>query len=92
MVTLARGDRGAAAEDVAAAVQEPVSARDEQGANHSSASAVMPTTSANPSWRSELKGLNRNEAKLHAVIAAADEIRPPVCATARMIPKRSRAP
>ena len=39
---------------------------------------MIPTTSAKPSWRSELSGLNRNDAKLHAVIAAAELIRPPV--------------
>ncbi len=46
----------------------------------------MPTTRAKPSWRSEPSGLNRNDAKLHAVIAAAEVIRPPVWPIARMIP------
>ena len=36
------------------------------------ASTVMPTTRAKPSCRSEPSGLVRNEAKLHAVIAAAE--------------------
>ena len=36
------------------------------------ASIRMPTTSAKPSWRSEPSGLNRNDAKLVAVIAAAE--------------------
>ena len=44
----------------------------------STASTVIPTTRAKPSCRSELSGLNRNEAKLTAVIAAAEVIRPPV--------------
>ena len=45
---------------------------------------MIPTTSAKPSCRSELNGLNRNDAKLHAVIAAADEISPPVWPTAHL--------
>ena len=49
---------------------------------------MIPTTRANPSWRSEPSGLERNEAKLHAVIAAAEEIRPPVWPIARTIPDR----
>src|SRR5271157_1223629 len=44
----------------------------------STASTVIPTTRAKPSCRSELKGLNMNDAKLHAVIAAAELISPPV--------------
>ena len=52
------------------------------------ASMRMPTTSAKPSWRSEPSGLNRNDAKLLAVIAAAEVIRPPVWPIARTIPRR----
>ena len=52
----------------------------------------MPTTRAKPSWRSEPSGLNRNDAKLHAVIAAAEVIRPPVWPIARMIPGRRPEP
>ena len=46
---------------------------------------MIPTTSAKPSCRRELSGLNKNDAKLHAVIAAAEVISPPVWPTARMI-------
>ena len=55
------------------------------------ASIRMPTTSAKPSWRSEPSGLNRNEAKLLAVIIAAELIRPPVWPIARMMPSRRPA-
>ena len=53
------------------------------------ASTVTPTTSAKPSCRSEPRGLRSIEAKLHAVIAAAEVIRPPVAATAFLIPSYS---
>src|SRR5262249_26861305 len=54
----------------------------------STASMMMPTTRAKPSWRIDPSGLVRNEAKLEAVMAAAELIRPPVWATARVIPER----
>ena len=50
-----------------------------------SASTVIPTTSAKPSCLREPSGLNKNDAKLQAVIAAAEVISPPVWPTARII-------
>ena len=55
----------------------------------STASTRMPTTRANPSWRSEPSGLNKNYAKLLAVMMAAELIKPPVWPMARTIPSRS---
>ncbi len=67
--------------------QKPVPARYQDRANEQSVERDS-HDQRNPSWRSEPNGLLRNEAKLHAVIAAAEVISPPVFAIAWVIPGR----